>query len=226
MKGNYYPNFSLIDKVSLTKEAIPYDEHLHTSRDGKEIWVGVSKTPILNEEEEIEQIVGIIRDVTKLKEIEKAKSEFVSIASHELRTPLTIINGYLSLLLSGDLGQMGELRNKLYHLNIINKIYSETKRLSGLVEELLNVTRVEEGRLKIDLKRTDYNELLEEVVNEFRPIASSKQITLSLEKPSFYPKDLHIYVDRDRIKEVLVNLIDNSIKYTGKGGKILLFPSL
>ena len=226
MKGNYYPNFSLIDKVSLTKEAIPYDEHLHTSRDGREIWVGVSKTPILNEEEEIEQIVGVIRDVTKLKEIEKAKSEFVSIASHELRTPLTVINGYLSLLLSGDLGQMGEIQNKLYHLNIINKIYSETKRLSGLVEELLNVTRIEEGRLKVDLKRTDYNELLEEVVNEFKPIASSKQIILSLEKPSFYQKDLHIYVDRDRIKEVLVNLIDNSIKYTGKGGRILLFPSV
>ena len=203
-----------------------HDEHLHTSRDGREIWVGVSKTPILNEEEEIEQIVGVIRDVTKLKEIEKAKSEFVSIASHELRTPLTVINGYLSLLLSGDLGQMGEIQNKLYHLNIINKIYSETKRLSGLVEELLNVTRIEEGRLKVDLKRTDYNELLEEVVNEFKPIASSKQIILSLEKPSFYQKDLHIYVDRDRIKEVLVNLIDNSIKYTGKGGRILLFPSV
>ena len=80
--------------------------------------------------------------------------------------------------------------------------------------------------MKVDLKRTDYNELLEEVVNEFKPIASSKQIILSLEKPSFYQKDLHIYVDRDRIKEVLVNLIDNSIKYTGKGGRILLFPSV
>jgi PAS domain S-box-containing protein len=218
-RGAHYPEFKPVTKALATGEAIPYEEHLHTCKDGREIWVGVSYTPIFDDKGDVDQLVGVIRDITAIKELERAKSEFVSLASHELRTPLTVINGYLSLLLSGDIGKIdGEVDSKSF-MAATKKIYGETNRLTKLVEDLLNVSRIEEGRLKINLRKIQFTETVSEVINDFKPIAEQKNIKLNL-RNKFDGRENLVLVDRDKIKQVLVNLIDNSIKYTNEGGSI------
>jgi len=215
-QGHYYPDFDPVEKVYQSLEPIHYDEHLHTSRDGSERWVGVSYTPILDSEHLV-QCVAVIRDITSLKEIEVAKSEFVSIASHELRTPLTVINGYLSLLLSGDLGDISDASKRMQHLQVINKIYNETRRLTALVEELLNVTRIEEGRIKLNLREVYLSEVIREVVSEFEPLVQRQNSVL---QANFAGEEKPIVGDCDKIKQVLVNLVDNAIKYNPPQVKI------
>jgi PAS domain S-box-containing protein len=218
-RGVHYPEFNPVAKALATGEAIPYEEHLHTCKDGREIWVGVSYTPIFDDKGDLDQLVGVIRDITAIKELERAKSEFVSLASHELRTPLTVINGYLSLLLSGDIGKIdGEVDNKSF-MATTKKIYGETNRLTKLVEDLLNVSRIEEGHLKINLRKVQFTESIEEVINDFKPIAEQKNIKLELKSEFNGSRDL-VLIDRDKIKQVLVNLVDNAIKYTNEGGRI------
>lgn len=207
---------SPINKVILTKEAVPYDEHLQSTKDGREYWVGASYTPVLDKEGNVEECVVVIRDISRLKEIDQAKSEFVSIASHELRTPLTIINGYLDLLLTGQLGELGDPTKKEFHKNLINKIYKESKRLKSLVEELLNVSLIEEGKMRLRFQKVKVNQLVEEVVTEMNYLANAKNINLRSELRD----DSLVMADPQKIKQVLTNLIDNSLKFTGNGGTI------
>lgn len=217
--GHYYPEFYPVGKVYQALEAIPYDEHLHTDSDGEERWMGVSYTPVFNDEGKLVQCICVNRDITALKELEAAKSEFVSIASHELRTPLTIVNGYLSLLLNGDLGKITDSKSQLNYLNVISKVFKETKRLTFLVEELLNVSRIEEGRIKLHLRRDRLDQLISEVVSELTPVAASQKITLEADL-DIACSQTQVMIDRDKIKQVLVNLIDNAIKYNRESGQV------
>jgi two-component system phosphate regulon sensor histidine kinase PhoR len=219
--GYSYPNFCPVEKVRITKEAIPYDEHTHTNASGTESWVGVSYTPIISKKGEVEQIVGVVRDITSLKEVERAKSDFVSIASHELRTPLTVINGYLSLFLSGDLGDSSSNIVRIHERQVLSKVFRETKRLTKLVEDLLNISRIEENRLKLNLTKEQFHEIVNEVIAEYNPRAESLGINLSVEingKQNVF----FVRVDKDKIKQVLVNLIDNALKFTKEGGKVVV----
>lgn len=218
---HYYPNFNPVSKVLAAKESIPYDEHLHKSKKGKDRWVGVSYTPILNQKGEIDQIVGIIRDITSLKELDQAKSGFVSLASHELRTPLTVINGYLSLLLNGDLGSLDNEKTRSNFMTVLNKVQSETKRIMKLVGELLNVSRIEEGRLKLNLRKIDPNLVIKEVNEELRPYGAMKGVRMLIRSSGEHSsRSSLVLADKDRLKEILVNLLENAIKFTASGDKI------
>jgi len=219
--GRYFPEFDPLAKVLATKEPIPYDEHLHCGKNGDERWVGVSYTPIVNENGRIEQMVGVIRDITAIKELEKAKSEFVSVASHELRTPLTVVNGYLSLLLSGDLGKFDDPGFQANLRPVLDKVYNETQRLTKLVQELLNVSRIEDGRIKLTLRKVSVIETIDEVVKEFGGLAEDKGIRLVAKYNLNEAADSsYVMADKDKLKQILVNLIDNAIKYTDVGGKV------
>ncbi len=219
--GNLYPDFDPLSKVISTKETIPYDEHIHVNREGKKIWVGVSYTPIFDENGNIEQIIAVDRDITAMKRLERTKSEFVSLASHELRTPLTVINGYLSLILNGDFGDLAVPQRRAMYMNAISKVHNETQRLTKLVEELLNVTRIEDGRLKLNVKRLSMPQLLEEIVVEFQPLAEEKRINFGLKTHSNgFDRSQYVFGDKDKLKQVLVNLVDNAIKFTPDRGKV------
>jgi len=221
--GHFYPEFDPVSKVITTKESVPYDEHLHTSKNGKQRWVGVSYTPIFNEAGDIEQIVGVVRDITAIKELEKAKSEFVSVASHELRTPLTVINGYLSLLLNGDLGKLESEKSRLTFFTILNKVKYETERLTKLVGELLNVSRIEEGRLRLVLRKLPIIKLVDEITSDFKAMAAMKGVRLQvIHKVRENGRDYYVMADQDKLKEILVNLLDNAIKFTESGGEIVI----
>jgi len=145
-----------------------------------------------------------------LAELDKMKDEFISIASHELNTPLAAIEGYLSMILDEGMGKV-DPKAKEY----LRRAYDSSKRLADLILDLLNVSRIEQGRLKVKFSETSLSELAQSVIHELQLKASTKKIYLKLEAPKELPKS---FLDPDRIREVFVNLIGNSIKFTEKGG--------
>jgi signal transduction histidine kinase len=143
-----------------------------------------------------------------LKQLDQAKSEFVSIASHQLRTPMTGIMGYLSMLTSGDFGKLKPKHNKL-----LEDLLKESQRMIRLINLFLNVSKIEAGRFAIEKKPGDLNELIEKEIQEFRSLLEKKGLKLI-----FKPKKLPaVNMDSDKIKDVVLNLVDNAIKYTEKG---------
>lgn len=154
----------------------------------------------------------------RLKELDMTKSEFISIASHQLRTPLTAIKGYISLLLEGSYGVISAPV-----LDILNKLFSVNNRLVHLVEDLLNVSRIEAGRIQYSFAPTQLEPIIVELVDMFKSTAKGKNLTLDM-KLSKTTLPL-LTIDPNKIKEVLSNLIDNSLKYTVKGGVTVALES-
>ncbi len=149
----------------------------------------------------------------RLKQLDRLKDEFVSLASHELRTPMTIIKSYLWMLMNRK-AKIPPEKEKAY----LYRAYESTQRLINLVNDMLNVSRIESGRLKLEMKELDLVSLIEKVVAELVPRAIQLNLTLSLFKPQV--KANPIYADSDRVEQVLINLIGNSFKFTPSGGKI------
>jgi signal transduction histidine kinase len=147
----------------------------------------------------------------RLKELDLTKSEFISIASHQLRTPLTAIKGYISLLLEGSYGQVSPPV-----MDILNKLYSVNNRLVHLVEDLLNVSRIEAGRIQYSFAPTQMEPLIVELIEMFTATAKEKQLSLKMQLAK-KPLPL-LTIDPNKIKEVVSNLIDNALKYTKEGG--------
>lgn len=158
----------------------------------------------------------IFHDVTREKIVEKLKTEFVSVAAHQLRTPLSAVKWSLRMFLDGDVGNLEDYQRKL-----IDKTYQSNERMINLVNSLLNVARIEEGRFVYDPVILDLEDLVERVVDELRPSARQKEIRMVFRRPK---KELSsIRVDREKIRIVVQNLLDNAIKYTLEGGSVTVF---
>jgi signal transduction histidine kinase len=146
----------------------------------------------------------------QLMELDKAKDEFISMASHQLRTPLTAIKGYLSMLLEGDAGDI-----KVSQYDFINEAYSGANRMVGLINDLLNVSRMETGRFFLEPKELDIERVVEEEVKQLTNAAKAKNLTLTIERKGKVP---HIWADETKIRQVVMNFMDNAIYYTNTGG--------
>ena len=145
----------------------------------------------------------------KLKEVDKMKDEFISMASHELRTPITTLKGFISMILDGDFGELNKDGKK--NLKIMEL---STNRLNFLVEDLLNVSRIEQKRLVINLKEVNTKEILNSIRDEFQLRTKEKGLGLKLNLEENFP---NILADEDKLRQVLVNLMGNAVKYTIKG---------
>lgn len=145
-----------------------------------------------------------------LQELDRAKSEFVSIASHQLRTPMTGIMGYLSMMTQGDFGKI-----KPEHQKILTDLLSESQRMIRLINQFLNVSKIEAGKFTYTWKPTQFEDLVEHVVKEIEKPAADKGLKLSVKMPK--KKLPIIQADMDKIEDVILNLLDNAIKYTAKG---------
>ena len=146
----------------------------------------------------------------KLKELDRQKSEFLSIASHQFRSPLSAIKGYTSLILEGS---YGEIKNEI-KLPIKN-IFDSTNNLAMIVEDFLNVSRIEQGRMEYKFEKAKINEIIENVINEMKPSIDSSGLEFSFN----YDKNVEYdaKVDVGKFKQVIANLIDNGLKYTKSG---------
>lgn len=146
----------------------------------------------------------------KLKGLDKLKSEFLSLASHQLRTPLTAIKGYASMLFEGSFGKLDPKQEEG-----ARRIYTSAQGLVNTVEDLLDISKIEQGGMKYEFMPTDLGQIVTDLYNEMKIPAESKNLEFTLE----LPKDQRFMVNADpvKIKQVLLNLTDNSIKYTKEG---------
>ena len=165
--------------------------------------------------------VSIFRDITHEVEVDRLKSEFVATVSHELRTPMTSIRGYVDVLLMGAAGAMNE--NQAHFLKIVK---GNTERLNILVNDLLDISRLESGRVTRSPQALDLREVAEDVIGDVlrRSQEENKPIALSLDAPKKLP---YVFGDAERVRQVLANLVDNAYHYTPENGTILvqLHPS-
>lgn len=150
----------------------------------------------------------------QLKLLDKLKDEFVSVASHELRTPMTAIKSYAWMVLNNKAGDITP-KARIY----LDRVFTSTERLIHLVNEMLDVSRIESGRVKLNKTVFDPTVLFDDMQNEFAAKVADAQVTFIVEKPSTLPQ---ISADREKIVQVLENLIGNSIKYSSKGAHITL----
>lgn len=148
------------------------------------------------------------------REVDKMKDEFISIASHELRTPMTVIKSYLWMVLSGQAGLL-KSKQKVY----LKRSFDSTNRLIKLVNDMLNISRIESSRMSMELDKVQMLNLTREVVEEFNSRSTKNGINIKIDAQSSLPL---VIADSDKIKEVFFNLIGNSLKYTSKEGTITI----
>ena len=169
-------------------------------------------SPIFDPSGKIVGRVYSFRDVSREKEIDRMKSEFIAVASHELRTPMTSIKGSVDLILSGLAGPISADTEEL--LEISKK---SCDRLIRMINEILDISKIEAGQIKLDLVRADLTESVERSIRGVKPLADSTNVSLRLVRPERLP---HVEVDRDRIEQVVTNLLSNAIKFSPSDGEV------
>jgi signal transduction histidine kinase len=164
-------------------------------------------------QEKIEAATRELRKAnTRLKELDEAKDEFISMASHQLRTPLTTVKGYLSMVLDGDVGAVTKDERAM-----IQRAFDGADRMVYLIADLLNVSRLQSGKFVIDNKPTDLAKIVQTEVAQLKESADNHQLKLTFHKPEHFPT---LNLDDTKIRQVIMNFMDNAIYYTPKGGSI------
>lgn len=175
-----------------------------------DVHLEITSVLLKNEMEETGFLI-ILHDVTKEKLIERMKTEFVSVAAHQLRTPLSAIKWTIKMILDGDAGEINEEQKEL-----LEKTYASNERMIKLINDLLNVSRIEEGRFLYNPKEEQIGDVLDEIVEASQEILEKKKISLEVKKEEL-PK---VSIDREKIGIAIQNLLENAIKYTFPQGKI------
>ena len=209
MDEEFYKNFW--KRIKEDKKPF-WGEVINKKRNGELYEAEVNISPILDDSGKLLFFVSIERDLTKAKAIEKIKTEFISLASHQLRTPLSAVKWFGKMLISGDAGDLNPMQKEY-----VEKIYESNEREIRLVNSLLNVSKIESGKILVEPRLTDLTRLISSVMTDFRLEAGEpgKKLTAVIDKK--IPK---IYIDEDQIRQVYANLISNAVRYTKKGGVI------
>jgi two-component system, OmpR family, phosphate regulon sensor histidine kinase PhoR len=196
-------------QVLSSREAIPYAEiEVVSGGERRYLAAGISA---LNPGRDLEAAaVGILRDVSKQKQIEQLKDDFLITVSHQLRTPVALLRGYVDTLLHLELSEQEQK-------NCIGGIADTASRLEHLVGQILDVTRIEEGRFELHREPTRVVDVLREAINTVPHIAYRSRIWTEL-APNLPP----IHVDPKRLEEVIINLLDNSFKYSPPTGQVVI----
>jgi PAS domain S-box-containing protein len=198
------------DPPPLPQEGTLYVEGDLVRPDGTRRTVGVTYSPLFDEEGDLQNIIANVVDITRFREAEEMKSTFVSVVSHELKTPVALIKGYAGTLRREDACWDAETLNE--GLAIIEE---ESDRLAGLIDNLLDASRIQAGVLKLERGEVDLVELAQKVVDGFRMQTDSHQLEMD------FAEDLPVVLaDEDRLRQVLNNLVDNAIKYSPDGGVV------
>lgn len=169
----------------------------------------------ISQKEQLQTLSLKLEDANeKLQSLDKLKTEFLSLASHQLRSPLTAIKGYTSMLLEGSFGNVNDSQKEA-----IDRVFQSSQHLTKVVEDLLNVTKIEQGGMQYVFKSTDIEKIIKDLVQELSITASKKGLSLSYKNDASDPYITH--VDGEKIRQVILNFIDNAIKYTEAGSIIV-----
>lgn len=201
------------------------DIHYHLEPSGK-VFHEVKAYPLRDSEGNVNQSIYVFSDVTeretmyervreanlRLNELNRMKSDFISIASHELRTPLAIIKGYVDVIRAGVLGDCNPKQGEK-----LEAISDNISHLNAIISNMLDLSKIEAGELKLSRRKTRLNGLALRVVEDFKPIAAARGVRLRLSKSRADPR---VLIDDGRMRQVLTNLLDNSIKFTSPGGTV------
>jgi two-component system phosphate regulon sensor histidine kinase PhoR len=153
-----------------------------------------------------------LRLVSELRELDQAKTDFLSTVSHEMRTPLTSITGYVELLLDGEAGAVSEEQKRM--LAIVER---NTERLKGLIEDLLTLSRIESGAFKVEPVRVDMAEVIRAAAASVAPAAARKKLRLDTDAPA---EQVTVQVDAGQVERAVLNLLNNAVKFTPEGGSV------
>ena len=192
-------------------------EHYETQRmtkDGRILHVAITVSPIRDSQGNIIGASKIARDITERIEHEKRRDEFVSTASHELKTPITSQKAFGELL-----ERLIKKNGDTHYLPYIQKINQQTGKLTKLIEDLLELSRVQSGRLKMENKQFKFDELIQEIADDIQMISHHEIITKGKTKKI-------IKGDRERVGQVLTNLLSNAVKYSPNSDKIIITSSV
>jgi two-component system phosphate regulon sensor histidine kinase PhoR len=196
----------LVERVETKGQVFDYELKLPEL---SERWLQVNAAVITDSAGEREGTILVFHDLTRLKQLERTREEFVANVSHELRTPLSLIKGYVETLLDGARDNP-EVAGRF--LKIIER---NTQRLDLLIQDLLTISALEAGRLKLSLQPVALRPLIEKIFTDLKPPADNKKITLVNQLP-----ELTATADANRLEQVLANLVDNAIKYGRAQGHV------
>lgn len=178
----------------------------------EELILETSLVPVVREGQKIGSLI-ILHDITREKLIEKMKSEFVSLTAHQLRTPLSAMKWAMRMILDEELGKINKEQRDFLQNN-----YDSNEKMIHLISDLLNVTRIEEGRFLYKLVLADIEQMAKEIIKSYKESAKKRKIKLEFKKPA--QKIPKFMMDADKIKMALENLIDNAVRYNIKGGRV------
>jgi two-component system phosphate regulon sensor histidine kinase PhoR len=158
-------------------------------------------------------VVMVLHDVTELRRLEQVRTEFVANVSHELRTPLTAIQGYLETLLGGALDEPEDAHR------FLEVVFRHTERLGRLLNDLTDLSNIELGKVSLQLKSLVLASVVESVLDIIRPRAEAAEVLLEQAIPDALPP---VLADNDRLEQILINLVDNAVKYSPRGARVLV----
>ncbi|HSX07423.1 MAG TPA: ATP-binding protein [Candidatus Saccharimonadales bacterium] len=150
----------------------------------------------------------------KLRMLDETKDDFISMASHQLRTPLTSVKGYVSMVLDGDAGKLTSMQRKL-----LNQSYISAQRMVYLISDLLNVSRLRTGKFVIETTPSNLSRIVKDEVDQLQETAKGRNLDLIFDRPEHFPM---LMLDETKMRQVIMNFIDNAIYYTPAGGKIVV----
>src|SRR3989338_1065770 len=224
---------AIIDNILVKENFIPELQELgahiiqqgsHTHIESKEIEVEergmrhvykITTIPVFNALGKIMGSMKVITDYTRERELDRMKSDFISIAAHQLRTPLSGVKWLLKMIIDGDMGPLNEEQRKF-----LTRGYQNQERMISLINDLLDVSRIEEGRFKLNTELQQIEKSIIESIRAIETLAQKKNIQVRFIKPEkLLPP---VLFDKEKIELVLQNLLDNAIKYTKKNGHVLV----
>jgi len=212
------PFYTLLWKTIKSNKKVFTGEVKNYRKNGETYIAAASISPIVDKNGVVKFFIGIERDITRIKEIDRMKTEFISLASHQLRTPLSAMKWFSEMLLAGDAGALTDEQKEF-----VTNISQSNERMIELVNSLLNISRIESGRLIIDPHPTDMGVLIKDLLKELQSQIDEKNLHITLSIEDALPL---VNADSKLLRQVYQNLLTNAIKYTPKEGAIQISLSI
>jgi len=210
-RGDKQPGNKFIEKALKGQVASAPSKTVLVRPGGREVPVANTAAPIIDDSGKQLGVIVIFRDISHERELEQAKTEFVSLVSHQLRAPLTAMRLFVEMLLDEQVGALNEQQR-----DYLVKVEISTARMIDLVSDFLNTSRIELDRLKVEPRMLQLEDLVEDSIEALRPLAAQKHLKLSYNKPSLPP----VSVEANLYNQIVNNLLNNAIRYTPTGGSI------